>query len=124
MQINSIIKEGEKMNLQIDVIQDNATDIVQLNGEIDIYSAPKLKETLIPLTEKENNKIKVDLQHTTYLDSTGLGIFIAAYKSAIKHHSTFQIVRVSNRIFRLFKVTGLSTIIDVQKEAEVNETNE
>ena len=89
---------------------------MKLTGEIDVYTAPKLKQEILPLTEKAGNKVKIDLQHTNYLDSTGLGVFISAYKSSKKNGSELKLIHVHDRVLRLFKVTGLHEIMDVETE--------
>ncbi len=104
------------MNLKIDVSDSNNTAIVQLTGEIDVFTAPLLVEKLIPLTEVEGKNVQVDLEKTTYLDSTGLGIFISAYKSSQEHKSTLELINVKDRVLRLFKVTGLDKIMNVKTD--------
>jgi|SRR5690625_1320179 len=102
------------LNLDINVSDiDQHTKIVKLTGEIDVYTAPMLVEKLIPLTEEEGNNVQVDLEKTTYLDSTGLGIFISAYKSSQEHRSTLELINAKNRVLRLFKVTGLDKIMNI-----------
>lgn len=108
------------MNLSIDLNEKIEGVIVELRGEIDIYTAPKLKESLIPLTEQSGHTICVDLKEVTYLDSTGLGIFIHALKSATKNKSHLKIIRAKDRVLRLFEVTGLNEIMTIQTEDEVN----
>ena len=50
-----------------------------IEGEIDAYTAPQLREKLLPLC-KEHQKISIDLSGVNYMDSTGLGVLIGAYK--------------------------------------------
>lgn len=111
------------MNLKIEQINDGNNYLVQLAGEIDVYTAEELSNTVIPLTEDKENNVKVDLEKTTYLDSTGLGVFIAAYKSAKKHESSLEIINTKERVLRLFQITGLDEIIDVRGKDRVGETN-
>lgn len=105
-----------KLNLNIDVVEEEDYYIVKLAGEIDVYTAPKLIDEILPLTEKKDNKVKIDLQHTTYLDSTGLGVFISAYKSSKKNNSILKLIHVHDRVLRLFKVTGLHEIMDLDEK--------
>lgn len=101
------------MNLSIEVDEQNDDYLVTLNGEIDVYTAPNLKDKLLNYTEKEGKHIQVDLAGTTYLDSTGLGVFINAYKSSEAHGSQLELINANERIVRLFNVTGLNEIIHV-----------
>ncbi|MFD2132076.1 STAS domain-containing protein [Pseudogracilibacillus auburnensis] len=103
-----------RLNLKIDILREENNYIVRLTGEIDVYTAPKLKDKLLPLTEKEGNKIKIDLANTTYLDSTGLGVFISAYKSTKQNNSNLKLIHVRDRVLRLFQVTGLHEIMNLE----------
>lgn len=103
------------MNLKVDVKDDEAgTKVIQLTGEIDVYTAPNLKEALIPLTEKEGLMIQVDFSNVHYMDSIGLGVFISALKSSQLHHSILKLINVHERISRLFNITGLDELIDIE----------
>lgn len=104
------------MNLAIGIEESSNHYTVKISGEIDVYTAPELKEKLLPLTEVNGNEIKVDLQNTTYLDSTGLGVFISAYKSTKEHQSHLELIHAKDRVLRLFKVTGLDEIMNVRLE--------
>lgn len=92
---------------------------IHLDGEIDAYTAPKLRKVLIPLTEEKNAKIRINLDGVSYIDSTGLGVFIGAYKSCHQHGSHLQLSGMTDRVMRIFKITGLDEVIDiVQNEKE------
>src|SRR5699024_12847983 len=55
------------------------TEVESLQGEIDVYTAPNLKDAIMPLVKVTGQQVLVDCQKVTYLDSTGLGVFIAAF---------------------------------------------
>lgn len=101
------------MNLTIKITDEPTKSIVHLSGEIDAYTAPNLKETLIPLTQQKSRIVEVDLEKVSYMDSTGLGIFISALKSTKEHDSKLILVNIQERVLRLFKITGLDEIMDV-----------
>ncbi|GAB3045259.1 STAS domain-containing protein [Virgibacillus ainsalahensis] len=101
------------MNLAIDVVEEGEKSIVYLSGEIDAYTAPQLKETLLPLTKNNGHLVEIDLEEVNYMDSTGLGIFISALKSTKEHDSKMKLVNIQDRVLRLFKITGLDEIMDI-----------
>lgn len=106
------------MNLDIQHKQSNETHEISLNGEIDAYTAPKLREVLFPITEKREQKIIIDLQQVNYMDSTGLGIFVGAMKATKKSGSTLKLSGATNRVRRLFEITGLTEVIDLDNEVK------
>ena len=101
------------MNLKVDVREEGNTRVVYLNGEVDVYTASKLKEKIIPLAEESNKTLIVDLSEVNYIDSTGLGIFIGALKCTDKSGSSLKITGVNSRVQRLFEITGLSEVIEI-----------
>ena len=101
------------MDLIIDLVNDKDKTIVNLSGEIDIYTAPKLKESLSPLAEYDGHLIEIDFEHVKYMDSTGLGVFIGILKSTKEHNSHLKLVNLEESVLRLFKITGLDEIMDI-----------
>ncbi|SDC16965.1 anti-sigma B factor antagonist [Pelagirhabdus alkalitolerans] len=101
------------INLDVELVeQEEATKLV-LSGEIDAYTAPILKESLLPLTQQEGAEIIVDLEKVNYMDSTGLGVFISALKSSKEYSSSLKLVHLQDRVHRLFKITSLDSIITI-----------
>ncbi|QKS70196.1 STAS domain-containing protein [Paenalkalicoccus suaedae] len=101
------------MNLEINVTESENQNLAQVSGEVDVYTASKLKETLHPLAEQPNKHLIVDLSDVNYIDSTGLGIFIGTLKSTEKSGSTLTLTGLNERVRRLFEITGLNEVIEI-----------
>lgn len=101
------------MDLEMEVIEEGKKSKVVLSGEVDAYTAPKLKDTVLPLTNKEEWTVEVNLEDVNYMDSTGLGVFISALKSTKENNSHMKLVDLQDRVFRLFSITGLLEIMDI-----------
>ncbi|HEY9577371.1 MAG TPA: anti-sigma factor antagonist [Pseudobacillus sp.] len=106
------------MNITIDVKETEQQTKVRIAGEIDAYTAPKFRETVFPYTEKENSNIVIDLSEVSYMDSTGLGVFVGLFKSLNANGGTLQLVGLSERLRRLFDITGLADIMNINSEVE------
>ncbi|EUJ30769.1 anti-anti-sigma factor (antagonist of RsbW) [Listeria floridensis FSL S10-1187] len=103
------------MNINIEVKESNAQQTEAfVSGEIDAYTAPKLKETLEVYQAKPEFTLKVDLSDVGYMDSTGLGVFVGLFKNLRAHDSELILVGLSDRLYRLFEITGLSDIIEIK----------
>lgn len=105
------------MNLEIIHKIKANKDYLFLKGEIDVYTAEKLKEALIPLTNIEKSDVVVDLSQVSYIDSTGLGIFIGALKATHQHESSLKLIGMTERTRRLFRITGLDEVIHIEDSA-------
>jgi len=92
------------MDLTVNItIQEDNSVLGVISGEIDAYTAPKLRE--------------LDLADVGYMDSTGIGVIVAFYKSVIADGGDLTLIGLSPRLKRLFDITGLSGIIHVEEEA-------
>ena len=61
------------------VLNDKA-QAVEVQGEIDVYTSPRVKETINELIEKGHYQLVINLEGVRYIDSTGLGVLIGALK--------------------------------------------
>ncbi|MFA9556654.1 STAS domain-containing protein [Evansella sp. AB-rgal1] len=104
------------MNLQVDVQGNGKKSVVKLSGEVDVYTASVLKEKLNPIAQEAEQLIIIDLSDVHYIDSTGLGIFIGALKTADKSNSSLKIIGANSRVKRLFEITGLNEVIDINED--------
>ncbi|MFC4736529.1 STAS domain-containing protein [Bacillus daqingensis] len=101
------------MNLDIQVSDYESKSVAQVSGEVDVYTAAKLKETITPLAEQEDKRLIIDLSGVDYIDSTGLGIFIGALKASEKAGTSLTLTGLNARVKRLFEITGLHEVIDI-----------
>lgn len=106
------------MNIKIDLKQVDKDVEVKIHGEIDAYTAPKLRETIFPLAEQESVFITIDLSDVAYMDSTGLGVFVGLFKNVRAHGGEFRLVGLSERLQRLFDITGLAEIITITSDTK------
>ena len=95
--------------------------MIHVAGEIDAYTAPKLREELLSLAEEGNKTMIVNLKDVTYLDSTGLGVFVGLFKELSKNNGELKLIQLSNRLYRLFEITGLSNIMNISAKSEVED---
>ena len=61
---------------------DGKAQAVEIQGEIDVYTSPRVKETINELIENEHYQLLINLQKVRYIDSTGLGVLIGALKKS------------------------------------------
>jgi anti-sigma B factor antagonist len=106
------------MNIVIDVNEKELDVDIKVAGEIDAYTAPKLKETIYSFSEKEGVRMTIDLSDVNYMDSTGLGVFVGVFKNVRSNEGVFKLIGLSERLIRLFEITGLADIIDINSKIE------
>ena len=98
------------MNLDLETNTRNGTSVVVLRGEIDVYTAPRLRQALIDLVEGGSTDIVVDMDKVDFLDSTGLGVLVGGLKRVKSKEGDLKLVVTQDRIMKIFDITGLSKV--------------
>ena len=102
------------MNLTLNVRPINdLVSIIDLEGEVDVYTAPQLKQQIIGLLDQGVRHITVNLTTVDYLDSTALGVLIGGLKRLRERSGTLDLICPNSRIRRVFEITGLDNIFDI-----------
>lgn len=104
------------MNLQVEVLEENLVHYFKVIGEVDAFTAPVLKEQLVSVQDIPEVQAVIDLSEVDYIDSTGLGIFIGFYKALEKQDGHVKITGANKRLRRLFEITGIDKIIDIEAQ--------
>jgi anti-sigma B factor antagonist len=92
---------------------DDARHVIAVRGEIDLFTAPELKQKLGEAIEAGRRQIVVDLTDTTFLDSTALGVLIGAVKRLRSDSGHLVLVNVDANIAKTFEITGLDQIFTI-----------
>ena len=92
---------------------DSDRHVVAVRGEIDLFTAPELKQKLTDAIEGGKSRIVVDLTDTSFLDSTALGVLIGAVKRLRTRDGALVIVNVDQNIAKTFEITGLDQIFTI-----------
>jgi len=119
------IKRGEgNVNFKMETRSvESKPPIIELTGEVDVYTAPQLKQQMIVLLEGGARALIVDLTKVEYLDSTALGVLIGGLKRLRERDGNVVLVCPSPRIRRVFEITGLDKIFDIyETQADATES--
>ena len=92
---------------------DDERHVIAVRGEIDLFTAPDLKATLLGAIDVGKNLIVVDLTETAFLDSTALGVLIGAIKRVRATDGALAIVNTDPNIAKTFEITGLDQIFTI-----------
>lgn len=91
----------------------SGTTVIEVSGEIDVYTAPRLREALVSLVDAGNYRLIVDMERVEFLDSTGLGVLVGGLKRVRAHDGGIDLVCTQGRILRIFRITGLSKVFSI-----------
>lgn len=95
---------------------DTKTWYVSLDGEVDIYNAPELKEKLHRLIEQHPGDFVLNCAGLNYIDSTGLGVLISVLRAVKEYDGNMTISNLKPYIHKIFLITGLDKIFTIEVE--------
>jgi anti-sigma B factor antagonist len=111
-------EEREGAGLDVTLENVGGLSLVRLAGEVDVYSAPKLREAIKSLVDEGKYNIVVDLERVAFLDSTGLGVLVGGLKRVKHHDGELGIVCNQEKILRIFRITGLTKVFPIYRSRE------
>ncbi|HEY1635449.1 MAG TPA: STAS domain-containing protein [Acidimicrobiales bacterium] len=106
------------MDLGFEVDQRGRYTVLAVRGEVDVYTAPRLRERLIELVSQGSHQVVVDLEGVDFLDSTGLGVLVGGLKRLRSHDGDMILVCTQPRILKVFEITGLTKVFSIHDTVE------
>ena len=95
---------------------DDERHLVAVRGDLDLHTAPELREVLARAIDDGRSRIVVDLTETSYMDSSGLTALVVAHKRLRKRDGQLVVVNVDPSIGRTFEITGLHLLFPLVRE--------
>jgi len=94
--------------LRLDHRTDNSVAIVDVDGEVDLFTAGLLRDRLLALVDDGHTSLVVNLASVSFIDSTGLGILVGVWHRLSPADGVLALAAPSAEIRALFQTTGLS----------------
>jgi anti-sigma B factor antagonist len=88
------------------------TSLIAVSGQVDLYTAPELKEATVEAIEEGATHLVIDLTDTSFMDSTGLGVLVGAIRRLRPLEGSLAIIRDDDGIRRLFELSGLTPMFE------------
>jgi anti-anti-sigma factor len=92
--------------LHIDIAQRNGATVLSVLGEVDLATAPILDEHLAAVEAGDAERIVVDLDRVSFMDSSGLQVLLTHVFSD-ENAQRLRLTRGSPQVLRLFTVSGM-----------------
>ena len=101
------------MDVQLKTRTVDGVFILDVAGELDIYTSPKLKSAIQNALTAGRARVVVNLLRTTYLDSTALSVLTTAQKQAREAGGNLGLVFDQPQIEKIFTITGLQRVFPI-----------
>ncbi len=97
------IKSEEKENIGVIIVE----------GEIDMFSSPGLRDTLVPYFTKGVNGIIVDLSGVTFMDSSGIATLVEGLQWSKKENKNFILTGLGTNVLNALTLTKLDNVFTI-----------
>jgi anti-sigma B factor antagonist len=87
--------------------------VVTVSGDLDVNTAPRLREELVRAADEGAMQIVVDILKVPFVDSVALGVLAEASKGTRARGGVFKVVCDDVRIVRIIEITGLDRIFRI-----------
>lgn len=99
--------------MEIAVRREPRLVIVDLVGEIDVNAVTRIRDTLDDLTKAASPQIVVNLTRATYIDSSGLGVLMAARREALKGGGRLALCGMTKDVRMVLELTRLNKFFEI-----------
>ena len=87
--------------------------VVKVVGELDLATAPRLRDVLVDLANHGANHVTVDLAGMDFIDSTGLSVLITALKRMRERGGDLALHSPSAAAMKVFEITGVTSVFAI-----------
>ncbi len=87
--------------------------LLRVDGEVDIATAPTLREAVESILAGDPVAVVIDLSAVPFLDSTGLGVLVAAYKGALERGVLLSLAGPQRIVANSLRLVHIDTVIPV-----------
>lgn len=105
---------AEPQEFGVDVDMTDDATVVSVRGEVDLYTAPKLRERLDEAVQGDSPRVVVDLGQLDFIDSTGLGVLVGALKQARAAGGDVTLRNANRSTHKILEIAGLTELFTVE----------
>ncbi len=92
--------------------------VLRVEGEVDVSTAPQLRERLLSLADRGHTLVVVDLSTVSFVDSTALGVLVSGVKRLRAAGGDLRLVVTERRVLKVFEITGLTAVFAIHPTAD------
>ncbi|HEY0358416.1 MAG TPA: STAS domain-containing protein [Mycobacteriales bacterium] len=111
-------QERPASNFAVTVHDRGSDTVIAVTGELDIYTAPALRDALLDVVAAERSEIVVDLLGVAFLDSSALGVLVGGYKRVSTMGGHLRVACPPGPLTEIFRVTGLDRVLPLYTSVE------
>jgi anti-sigma B factor antagonist len=97
----------------IDVTRTGDAAVVRVIGELDLATAPRLREEIVALVSSGVSAVTLDLIGLEFIDSTGLSVLVTTLKHMREHGGDLVLRSLNPSTLKVFEIAGLTEVFTI-----------
>lgn len=106
------------MGFKINSKEKDNVALVQVEGEIDMFTSPNLRDTLLPYFNTKITGIVVDLSQVSFMDSSGIATLVEGLQWSKKENREFILAGLGETVFNALSLTKLDNVFTIEPDTE------
>jgi anti-anti-sigma factor len=104
------------VSFQVVAEPDGDVQVLTVHGELDLSTAPELREPLERAIEGDQRSILIDLTNCGFIDSTGVALIVEAWHRLEREQGHLALCCPSSQVRRVLEITGIDSSISLHSE--------
>jgi len=111
-------REVRTIDIKVTTREAGDRTVIDVEGEVDVFTAPKLRETIIGCINDGKDRLIVNLSGVDFMDSTGLGVLVGGLKRVKERNGELAIAGAQGTVLRVLNVTGLNAVFPLHDSVD------
>jgi anti-sigma B factor antagonist len=100
-------------SIEVDTVLVDGRSVTRVRGDVDLHTAPRLRDLLIDLSKRLGGTLLVDLSQVEYMDSSGVGTMVYVKRELEKAGRKLILTGLRPRVRGLFEITHLDAFFHI-----------
>lgn len=92
--------------------------LIRVEGEIDMFTSPNLRDTLIPFFIPQTPAVIVDLSKVSFMDSSGIATLVEGLQWSKKEGRRFILAGLGKTVFNALSLTKLDNVFSIEPDVQ------
>ncbi|GMT48993.1 MAG: anti-sigma factor antagonist [bacterium] len=99
--------------MEVHVRESGNVAILDIKGEFDLHNVNSMKKAIRDMTEKGMFNLLINMDETSYLDSSGIGVLVSTLNSLQKAGGILKIMNIKGPVKKVFEFSQLDMIFKI-----------
>ena len=109
--------KGRRAAVEVHVRNHERTAIIEVQGEVDLYTSPRMREAIVRTASAKTATVVVDLSGVNYMDSSGVATLVEGLQLSRGYGGIFRLAGLAGAVREVFKFAKLEKVFEIYPDA-------